>query len=43
MNQLSYEISNKEFRDTNFQFQSNLEDDIYEIIDKMININSSKK
>ena len=32
MNQLSYEISNKKFRDTNFQFQSNLEDDIYEII-----------
>ena len=42
MNQLSYEISNKKFRDTNFQFLSNLEDDIYEIIDKMININSSK-
>ena len=42
MNQLSYEISNKKFCDTNFQFQSNLEDDIYAIIDTMININSSK-
>ncbi len=42
MNQLSYKISNKKFCDTNFRFQSNLEDDIYEIIDTMININSSK-
>ena len=40
MNQLSYEISNKKFRDTNYKFESNLEKDINKIIDRLININS---
>ena len=40
MNQLSYEISNKKFCDTNYKFKSNLEKDINKIIDRLININS---
>ena len=40
MNQLSYEISNKKFCDTNYKFKSNLEEDINKIIDRLININS---
>ena len=42
MNQLSYEISNKKFCDTDFKFISNLKDDVFEILDTMININTSK-
>ena len=40
MNQLSYEISNKKFCDTNYKFKSNLKEDINKIIDRLININS---
>ena len=39
MNQLSYEVSNKKFTSTNFKFTSDINDEIFETLDNIQNLN----
>ena len=39
MNQLSYEVSNRKFTSTNFKFTSDINNEIFETLDNIQNLN----